>query len=132
MPDATPAQILYIQENQALFPGVQATTMSVRTYSPMGKAAANVVGYVGQISQAEYQRLKSQGYQPGDQIGLAGVEAEYESYLRGTPGVQKLQVDSKGDVLASLSTTPPVPGDTLRLTIDGHIQMVAEQALSRA
>ncbi len=131
MPDATPAQILYIQENQALFPGVQATTMSVRTYSPMGKAAANVVGYVGQISQAEYQRLKSQGYQPGDQVGLAGIEAEYESFLRGTPGVQKLQVDSKGDVLASLSTTSPVPGDTLRLTINGQIQMVAEQALEQ-
>ncbi len=60
--------------------------MSVRTYSAMGKAAANVVGYVGQIDQAQYQRLKSQGYQPGDQIGLAGVEAEYESLLRGTPG----------------------------------------------
>jgi penicillin-binding protein 2 len=131
MPDATPAQILYIQENQTLFPGVQATTMSVRTYSAMGKAAANVVGYVGQISQAEYQRLKSQGYQPGQQIGLAGVEAEYESYLRGTPGIQRLQVDSKGDVLASLGTSPPVPGDTLRLSIDGTIQMVAEQALEQ-
>jgi penicillin-binding protein 2 len=97
----------------------------------MGKAAANVVGYVGQIGQAEYQKLKSQGYQPGDQIGLAGVEAEYESYLRGTPGVQKLQVDSRGDVLATLSTTSPVPGDTLRLTLNGHIQMVAEQALEQ-
>jgi penicillin-binding protein 2 len=131
MPDATPAQILYIEENQALFPGVQATTMSVRTYSAMGKAAANVVGYVGQISQSEYQRLKSQGYQPGQQIGLAGVEAEFESYLRGVPGIQKLQVDSRGDVLASLSTTPPVPGDTLRLGIDGRIQMIAEQALEQ-
>jgi penicillin-binding protein 2 len=131
MPDATPAQILYIQENQGLFPGVQATTMSVRTYSAMGKAAANVVGYVGQIDQTRYQQLKSQGYQPGDQIGLAGVEAEYESYLRGTPGVQKLQVDSRGDVLATLSTTSPAPGDTLRLSINGSIQMIAEQALEQ-
>jgi penicillin-binding protein 2 len=131
MPDATPAQILYIQENQALFPGVQATTMSVRTYSALGKAAANVVGYVGQIDQAQYQRLKSQGYQPGDQIGLAGVEAEYESYLRGTPGVQKLQVDSRGNVLATLSTTAPVAGDTLRLTISGPVQVIAEQALEQ-
>jgi penicillin-binding protein 2 len=131
MPDATPEQILYIQENQDLFPGVQATTMSVRTYSPMGKAAANIVGYVGQISQSQYQRLKSEGYQPGDQIGLAGVEAEYESILRGTPGVQKLQVDSRGNVLTTLSTTRPVDGDTLRLTIDANIQMVAETALEQ-
>ena len=60
MPDASAQQILYIQENQELFPGVQATTMSVRTYSPMGKAAANLVGYVGQITQSQYQRLKGQ------------------------------------------------------------------------
>ena len=131
MPDATPQQILYIQENQSLFPGVQATTMSVRTYSAMGKAAANVVGYVGQIDQAEYQRLKSQGYQPGDQIGLAGVEAEYESILRGSPGVTKLQVDSRGNVLTTLSTTRPTPGDTLRLSLDGNIQMVAESSLEQ-
>src|SRR5262249_36112994 len=105
--------------------------MSVRTYSPMGKAAANLVGYVGQISQSQYQRLKGQGYQPGDQIGLAGVEAEYESILRGTPGVRKLKVDSRGNVLTTLSTTRSVAGDNLRLTIDGNIQMLAETALQQ-
>jgi penicillin-binding protein 2 len=61
MPDASPEQILYIQENQDLFPGVKATTMSVRTYSALGKAAANLVGYVGQISQTQYKRLKVEG-----------------------------------------------------------------------
>jgi penicillin-binding protein 2 len=131
MPDASPEQILYIQENQEQFPGVQATTMSVRTYSAMGKAAGNIVGYVGQISQTQYQRLKGQGYQPGDQIGLAGVEAEYESILRGTPGVSKLQVDSRGNVLTTLSTSRPVAGDNVRLTIDGNIQMIAETALQQ-
>jgi penicillin-binding protein 2 len=131
MPNATPEQILYIQENQSLFPGVQATTMSIRTYTAMGKAAANLVGYVGQIDQAQYQRLKSQGYQPGDQIGLAGVEAEYEALLRGTPGIQRLQVDSRGNVLTTLSSTRPVAGDTLRLSIDGNIQMLAATALQQ-
>ena len=88
MPDATPAaDPLHPGEPEPLSRASQATTMSVRTYSPMGKAAANIVGYVGQIDQTQYQQLKSQGYQPGDQIGLAGVEAEYESVLRGTPGV---------------------------------------------
>jgi penicillin-binding protein 2 len=131
MPDATPEQILYIQENQELFPGVKATTMSVRTYSALGKAAANIVGYVGQISQTQYKRLKVEGYQPGDQIGLAGIEAGYESTLRGRPGVQKLEVDSRGNVLTTLSTSPPTPGDNLRLTIDGNIQVTAEMALEQ-
>jgi penicillin-binding protein 2 len=130
-PDATPEQILYIQENPLLFPGVTATTMSVRTYGAMGKAAANIVGYVGQISQSELTRLKGQGYEAGDQIGLAGIEATYESYLRGTPGVTKVQVDSQGNVLTTISSTPPVPGDNIRLSIDGQVQLAAQTALEQ-
>jgi len=131
LPDATPQEILYIQENQASFPGVTATSMTVRTYSAMGKAAANIVGYVGQIDQSELGKLKAQGYQPGDLIGLAGVEASYESLLRGTPGVQKVQVDSQGNILTTLSSSRPVPGDNIRLSIDGNVQMAAEAALTQ-
>lgn len=129
--NATPQQILYIQENQFLFPGVQATSITERSYTPMGLAAANVVGYVGQISDRQLKKLKGQGYQPGDQLGLAGVESSYESILRGTPGVEKVQVDSRGDVLTTLSSTKPVPGLNLRLSIDGNIQMAAQTALAQ-
>jgi penicillin-binding protein 2 len=127
----TAQQILYIQENQSLFPGVAATTVSERYYTPAGLAAANLVGYVGQIGSSELAQLKNQGYQAGDQIGLTGIEAEYESYLRGKPGVEKVQVDSQGNVLGTLSYTPPVPGDNIELTIDGQIQMAAEAALAQ-
>ena len=129
LPDATPAQILYVQEHQALFPGVTATTQTVRDYSPAGIAAANIVGYVGQITGTQLAKLKAQGYQPGDQIGLAGVEATYESVLRGTPGVTKVQVDSRGNVLGTLSDTAPVQGHDLRLSLDATIQQVAEAAV---
>jgi penicillin-binding protein 2 len=128
--DAAPSQILYVQEHQSLFPGVQATTETLRDYTPAGKAAANVVGYVGAISAAEYAKVKSQGvYQPGDQVGLSGVEAEYEPVLRGTPGVETVQVNARGDVLGVVSTTAPVQGANLKLTIDGSVQMAAETAL---
>jgi penicillin-binding protein 2 len=129
LPDATPQEILYVQENPSLFPGVTATTESVSTYSPMGMAAANIVGYVGRIDQSQYQTLKAKGYLPNDQIGLAGAEATYESVLRGTPGVERVQVNSAGQVLAVLSSAAPVPGDNLVLTIDGRIQEAAVNAL---
>ena len=129
--NATPQEILYVQEHQLLFPGVEATSISERHYLPNGLAAANIVGYVGQIGSAELAKLKSQGYQAGDQIGLTGIEAEYESSLRGTPGVTKVQVDSKGNVLGTLSSTPPVPGDNLVLTINGNVQFAAETALAQ-
>jgi penicillin-binding protein 2 len=128
---ATPQQILYIQENQGLFPGVEATSMPVPYYTALGKAAGNIVGYVGQISQTELTALKGHGYQPGDQIGLAGVEAAYEKYLRGTPGVQKVQVNSQGQVLTTLSTTAPVAGNDIKLSIDGRVQVAAELALAQ-
>jgi len=130
LPDAQPQQILYVQENPDLFPGVTATTESVSSYSqPYGVAAANIVGYVGQIDQTQYQQLKSKGYLPNDQIGLAGVEATYESVLRGSPGVEKVQVNSQGQVLTTLSSTPPVQGRNLVLTINGQIQEAAVVAL---
>ncbi|MDQ6840027.1 MAG: penicillin-binding protein 2, partial [Actinomycetota bacterium] len=128
--DAAPSQILYVQEHQSLFPGVKATTETLRSYTPAGKSAANIVGYVGAISSAEYARMKNQGvYQPGDQVGLSGVEAEYESILRGTPGIETVQVNAKGDVLGVVSTTPAGQGPNLKLTIDGNVQMAAESAV---
>lgn len=130
-PDAQPQQILYVQENPDLFPGVTATTESVSSYSIYGAAAANIVGYVGQINQTQYQKLKSKGYLPNDQIGLAGVEATYESVLRGTPGIEKVQVSSSGQVLTTLSSTPPVQGHNLVLTIDGKVQEAAVVALEQ-
>ena len=129
--DANPGQILYMQENQNLFPGVTAASIPVRRYTPLGAACGNILGYVGQIDQTELAKLKNQGYQPGDQIGLAGVEATFESYLRGTPGVTKVQVNSQGQVLTTLSSTPPVPGDNIRLSIDAHVQVAAEGALEQ-
>jgi penicillin-binding protein 2 len=129
--DAQPEQILYIQENPDLFPGVTAASESVRSYAAIGAAAANIVGYVGQIDQSQYRELKSKGYLPNDQIGLTGVEAVYESVLRGRPGVEKIQVNSAGQVLTTLNSTAPVPGHNLVLTIDGRIQEAAVTALDQ-
>jgi penicillin-binding protein 2 len=131
MPDASPAQILEVQENPSMFPGVHATSEWISTYSNLGKAAGNIVGYVGQITSADLTRLKGLGYQPGDEIGLTGIELEYESYLRGVPGQTKVQVDSQGNVLTTISSTPPVPGYNIRLSIDGLVQQTAVKALQQ-
>jgi penicillin-binding protein 2 len=128
---ATSDQILNIQENQAQFPGVQATSTSVRHYNPLALPAANILGYVSQISGAELTKLKTYGYQAGDQVGQSGIEAEYEGYLRGQPGVERVQVNSRGNVLGRLSYTPPVPGDNIRLTINANVQAVAVAALQQ-
>lgn len=131
MTDPDAQQILYIKENGSLFPGVTVSTQSVPYYSAAGMAAANLLGYLGPITQSEYQQLKSQGYRLDSQIGQTGLEAEYQDVLRGQPGVERVQVNSQGQVLSVLSNTPPVPGDNLRLSISGTIQETALTALEQ-
>ena len=127
--DASAQQILYVKEHQALFPGVSATEETIREYSPQGVAAANIVGYTGQISQAQYKSLQAKGYQASDLIGEDGIEASFESVLRGRPGVERLAVDAKGDVLGVVSDTPPVSGDNVVLTINAADQTAAVTSL---
>ncbi len=123
--------VVYLRENQSEFSGVQVQAVAERTY-PNGSVAANILGYVGQISTQELTPArKREGYQPGDEIGKTGVEAAFESELRGQPGVTKLQVDSHGTVLGVLASKPPVQGHNVWLSIDVNVQKLAEQSLAQ-
>ncbi|HZT14369.1 MAG TPA: penicillin-binding protein 2 [Gaiellaceae bacterium] len=124
-----PDQVFYLSERRAEFPGVQLAKSWLRSY-PHRSLAAQVLGYVGQISPSEYKRLESQGYQPTDSIGQAGVELNYDSYLRGHDGTAQLTVDSRGrPKSAAKMEVLPRSGDALRLTLDLGLQRAAEHAL---
>jgi penicillin-binding protein 2 len=131
--DVDTSKIIYIKEHQDEFPGVDATAEAVRSYMPAaaGMIAANIVGYVGQITDKELAQRKKEGYLLGDQIGQTGVEAAYEDALRGQPGVTKLQVDSQGRVLGVLGSQPPVQGHDVWLSIDLNVQKLAEESLAQ-
>ncbi len=123
--------VVYLRENQSVFPNVQVDAVAERSY-PYGSVAANILGYVGQISSQELTPArKKAGYQPGDEFGKTGVEAAFESELRGQPGVTKLEVNSAGNVIGVLSTTPPVQGHDVWLSIDIKVQMLAEVSLAQ-
>jgi penicillin-binding protein 2 len=86
---------------------------------------------VGEIPSEQLTVLKKKGYQPGSLIGRDGVEAAYESELRGDPEIETVQVDPTGKQVG-----PPVAvhkgsvGHDVQLTIDANVQQVAEQALA--
>jgi penicillin-binding protein 2 len=126
--DVPEEMIVYIKEHAAEFPGVDAAKPAQRSY-PNGNLAAHVLGYVGEINDTELEDRKASGYRLGDSIGKVGVERAYESDLRGTPGVTKLEVDSRGRVLRTLAARPPVQGGDLQLTIDLDVQRLAEESL---
>lgn len=124
--------VVYLREHSADFPGVAAASVAERAY-PNGALAAHVLGYVGEINDAELSSRSEEGYRLGDDIGKAGVERSYESALRGTPGKTRLEVDSSGRVLLpALSSSPPRQGNDIQLTIDLDIQALAEDSLAKA
>ncbi len=138
MTNAPLPDILYIKEHQSEFPGVSSVQTTQRAYpqqelpGPAQSAypAAQALGYVGSINGAELQANKSKGYQAGDPFGQSGLEYQYESALRGTPGTQQLEVNPKGQVVGTLKTTAAETGDTLVTNIDLGLQQVADNALA--
>jgi penicillin-binding protein 2 len=123
--------VYYLQENQEHFPGVDVQRVFVRDY-PQGTLGAHILGYVGEIDPAQLKEKRYRGLQPGDEIGQEGVEKQYDWALRGRPGLTKVQVDAMGQPTrgGQLTSTPPVPGDDLKLTIDGRVQEAGEAAMA--
>jgi len=111
-------------------PGVDLEVQPVRDY-PLGATGAAVFGYVGQISESEYERRKHEGYTPNDVVGKDGLEYVYDRYLRGVPGGQRVVVDAQEQVVPSikLPSKAAIPGDTLVTNIDERLERIAQQAL---
>jgi len=123
-------QVMYLKEHQAEFPGVEIVGTYLRDYEYKA-LAAQVLGYVGEISPQELERLEAKGYRGGEKIGKTGIEAGFDSYLRGTPGLAQLRVDSLGTPLDAgfEPRRPAQAGNSVRLTIDVGLQRAAERAL---
>jgi penicillin-binding protein 2 len=122
--------VYYLEENKDRFPGVDIERVFVRRY-PHESMAAHILGNVGEVTEEDLEKHRYRGLEAGDQVGQDGVEDTYDSYLRGKPGVTRIQVDAFGQPTAGgrLVSQRPVPGDSLKLTIDGDVQSAGEAAL---
>ena len=146
-------QEIYFREQAERYPSVVVERQTVRSY-PYGSLAAHVLGYVGAITEEEYEQRHvdpdeveedeiddadpselpigvTKPYDRSDEIGKAGVERTYEEYLRGTPGRQVFEVDRRNRVVREITELreEPVPGDDVHLSIDARIQYRTEEAL---
>ena len=121
--------IAYVEEMGEQLTGVEISSETVRYY-PNGNLLSHVLGYMGSISDSEYDYyVEENGYNASDLIGKDGVEATYESVLRGTDGVQTIRVNSNGEYMGTISETEPEAGKAVYLTIDMDLQQVAEDTL---
>ncbi len=123
--------VAYVEENQSEFPGVAVQRVFVRHY-PHGTLAAHVLGSVGEVNEEELKEPAYKSLQPGDMIGQAGVEYTYDHFLRGEPGLTKIQVNALGEPTpgGQLVSQPPTPGNSLKLTISQSVQEAGEAALA--
>ena len=121
-----------IAEDPELFPGVEVDLEARRKY-PEGKLMSHVLGWTGRINATEYQALKDRGYYPEDLLGKAGLESTYEDVLRGTYGLERVDLDQQGhEVEAPVVLQQAEPGNSLVLTIDTKVQKQAQKALKWA
>lgn len=127
--DAGRGVLTVLAERQDEFPGVTQQPVSIRAY-PYGEMGAQVLGYVGQVSERELKLRPFQGVQQGTVVGQEGLEYYYDRYLRGREGVQRVEVNSEGyPEPSSLRPTPPKAGYSLKVTLDRGLQREGEKAL---
>jgi len=124
----SPRQITIYEEERSRFPNLHLFVVPRRQY-PQGSVMGNFIGYLGQITPEELKTHPNQGYTPSSLYGAAGLELSYQKYLHGRPGEEFVQVDPAGDFVKIYGEKPPVPGDTLHLTINWNLEMTATAAL---
>ncbi len=132
--DVTKDVVLRILEQPEDYPGVVAEEQNVRAYPrPFGVNLAHVLGYLSPITEDELDVAKGaddQSVNGASSVGRAGVEKQYDQWLRGLPGYRRVAVDSMGRVLGDDSTIEATPGDTLVTSIDAKVQSVVEKTLA--
>jgi penicillin-binding protein 2 len=131
-----PVQVaLQIMEEQPEFPDVTAQPQAVTDYpEPGGADPAQALGYLQPATQQEVaaEHLPNTGFSADDLVGQSGLEAQYDSQLRGKPGTKVVSVNAAGDVTGTVRQTPPVPGDDLVTSLNAAIQADAQRALDAA
>ncbi|HXD56030.1 MAG TPA: penicillin-binding protein 2 [Solirubrobacteraceae bacterium] len=128
--DAGAGVLTVLGERQDEYPGVVQQPVSIRSY-PYGEMAAQVIGHVDQVNEDELKMKAFRGVLAGTIVGQEGLEYYYDRYLRGRPGVRRVEVNAEGlPVPARIAPTQPTAGHSVKLTISLGLQKEAEKALS--
>ena len=126
-PEATPADVAFIESHRADVPILEMLMVQRRRYLP-GGFMAHASGYVGEVSE---KQIESSGgkLRPGDIAGKSGLELQYNDLLVGTDGMRRVIVNSVGKEMGHLDQQDAIPGKQVQLTIDYDLEQVAEAGL---
>src|SRR5512139_2332600 len=127
----TKEQALALDEIAVEMPGVSLTVTPGRDYIA-GQEFSHILGYIGPQFEEDAARLEGKGYEFNEPIGKDGLEARYESDLRGIVGYSAVEQDASGHQLTALQSKDPVPGNSLELAIDAGLQRYTAELLATA
>jgi penicillin-binding protein 2 len=127
-PEATPADVAFIESHRADIPLLEMLMVHRRRYLP-GGFMAHASGYVGEVSEKQIEDSNDR-LRPGDVAGKSGLERQYNDLLVGTDGMRRVIVNSVGKEMGRLSQQEAIPGKQIQLTIDYDLQKIAEDALA--
>ncbi len=122
--DASFEVVSVLEEKRVEFPGLIIQS-SPKRYYPDGPAMAALVGYTGEISEAQLTLPRYDGYKAGQQIGRQGLEQQYEELLRGREGRRFVEVDARNRVVRDNGVRPEEPAEApppLRTNLDLDLQ----------
>jgi penicillin-binding protein 2 len=123
-PAASEADIAFVESHRADIPILELMMVQRRRY-PHGQMLANTIGYVGEVSPQDLEKNPDK-YRPGDIVGKAGLEKQYNDQIVGTDGMRRVVVNSVGKMVRTLDDVEAIPGRPIQLTIDYDLQSIAE------
>jgi penicillin-binding protein 2 len=126
--DITQDEQAFIEAHKNELPELD-TIMTHRRLYPLNGFMAHLIGYVGEVTEDMLNQPQYEFYNPGDVVGVSGVEKQYNQILMGQNGSRRVLVNSHGREVGRLDETPAVPGKQLKLTVDIDLQIAAEEAL---
>src|SRR6267143_2862761 len=127
--DITQDELAFIKAHRNELPELD-TIMAHRRLYPRNGFMAHLIGYVGEVTEDMLNQPQFELYNPGDVVGISGVEKQYNQILMGKNGSRRALVNSRGREVGRLDETPAVPGRQIKLTVDVDLQIAAEEAMA--
>ena len=127
--DLDEIEMAIFANNRMLLKGFDIKSRLTRNY-PQNEIYAHVLGYMGSISNSDYQRFDPALYTGKEQIGKSAIEREYEHILRGVPGKKKLLVNVRGRVMDEIEKKAFVSGNDIVLTLNSELQKTAYESMT--
>ena len=127
--DLDDRMMVAVEERKLDLPGISLRIRPIRAY-PSGGMAANLLGYVSEVNQAQLARKEYQDFRAGENLGQSGVERRFDAFIRGVDGGEQIEVDARGRALRQVSRIEPRSGSNIILTIDKRVQEAAEAAFA--